>query len=183
MTLFGQTLDGEQVFGLISLLCMLGLWLVVLKRERGYARWFRQWEADRKARRDAEALGFHNAITEAAAGTDVQTLVKWGKDGGYTPAQRKKFNADINSSDPEVAAAAVALLKQRYDRANPPRQGVRPQRDATANAGRKPTGVEGFKSQAEYRAANKEARNSGDQRQLDLVRKRLKASSFYKSGG
>ena len=58
MTLFGQTLDGEQVFGLISLLCMLGLWLVVLKRERGYARWFRQWEADRKARRDAE-----NALT------------------------------------------------------------------------------------------------------------------------
>lgn len=54
MTLFGQTLDGEQVFGLISLLCMLGLWLAVLGRQRSYARWFRQWEADRKARRDAE---------------------------------------------------------------------------------------------------------------------------------
>ncbi len=54
MTLFGQTLDGQQLFGVISLLSVLALWLVVLGRQRGYARWFRQWEADRKARRDTE---------------------------------------------------------------------------------------------------------------------------------
>ena len=39
----------------MSLLAVLALWLVVLGRERGYARWFRQWEADRKNRHDAEA--------------------------------------------------------------------------------------------------------------------------------
>ncbi len=54
MTLFGQTLDGQQLFGIISLISVLALWLAVLGRERNYARWFRQWEADRKARRDAE---------------------------------------------------------------------------------------------------------------------------------
>ena len=54
MTLFGQTLDGQQLFGIISLISVLALWLIVLGRERHYARWFRQWEADRKARRDAE---------------------------------------------------------------------------------------------------------------------------------
>lgn len=54
MTLFGQTIDGQQLFGLISLLTVLVFWIFVLRRERGYARWFRQWEADRKARRDAE---------------------------------------------------------------------------------------------------------------------------------
>ena len=54
MTLFGQTFDGQQLFGLVSLISVLALWLIVLGRERHYARWFRQWEADRKARRDAE---------------------------------------------------------------------------------------------------------------------------------
>jgi len=54
MTLFGTTLAAEQVASLVSLLALLILWLVVLRRERGYARWFKQWEADRKARREAE---------------------------------------------------------------------------------------------------------------------------------
>ncbi|WP_333592230.1 hypothetical protein [Brevundimonas sp.] len=54
MTLFGTTLDAEQIAALLSLLALLVFWLVVLRRERGYARWFKQWEADRKARREAE---------------------------------------------------------------------------------------------------------------------------------
>lgn len=54
MTLFGQTFDGQQLFGIVSLLTVLVFWIFVLGRERNYARWFRQWEADRKARRDAE---------------------------------------------------------------------------------------------------------------------------------
>lgn len=54
MTLFGTTLDAQQIAGLVSLLVLLAFWLVVLGRECDYARWFKQWEADRKARRDAE---------------------------------------------------------------------------------------------------------------------------------
>ena len=54
MTLFGTTLDGAQIAALVGLLATLALWLIVLGRERGYARWFRQWETDRKARLDAE---------------------------------------------------------------------------------------------------------------------------------
>jgi hypothetical protein len=54
MTLFGTTLDAAQIAGLVGLLAALGLWLIVLGRERGYARWFRQWEGARKARKDAE---------------------------------------------------------------------------------------------------------------------------------
>ena len=56
MTLFGYTIDGQQLFGVLSLVSVLALWLIVLGRERNYARWFRQWEADRKARRDAETV-------------------------------------------------------------------------------------------------------------------------------
>ena len=55
MTLFGQTLDGQQLFGVISMLTVLMLWIVVWRRERRSARWFRDWEARRRERRQAEA--------------------------------------------------------------------------------------------------------------------------------
>lgn len=54
MTLFGQTLQGPEIAALVSLLLVLVLWSMRLKGERDWVRWFRQWEADRKARRDAE---------------------------------------------------------------------------------------------------------------------------------
>lgn len=57
MTLFGQTFDAQQIMGLVSMLLLLAFWIMVLGRERRYARWFSQWEADRKARRQAEIAG------------------------------------------------------------------------------------------------------------------------------
>lgn len=35
----------------------LVLWVMAYRGERNWARWFRGWEADRKARRDAELAG------------------------------------------------------------------------------------------------------------------------------
>lgn len=54
MNIFGQTLDGQQLFGLITLVAALGVWLMVWRRERSSTQWFREWEARRKARREAE---------------------------------------------------------------------------------------------------------------------------------
>ena len=54
MTVFGTTLEPMQIFGVVSLLLVLVLWIMAFKGDRNYARWFRSWEADRKARRDAE---------------------------------------------------------------------------------------------------------------------------------
>ncbi len=54
MTLFGKTLDAEQIAGLVSLLALLLFWILALRREQGALTAFRKWEADRKARRDAE---------------------------------------------------------------------------------------------------------------------------------
>jgi len=54
LTLFGKTLDAEQIAGLVALLALLLFWIVALRREQGALTGFRQWEADRKARRDAE---------------------------------------------------------------------------------------------------------------------------------
>jgi hypothetical protein len=54
MTLFGRTLGPEEIGSLIFMLTALVLWVMALRGEMGWARWFRNWEAERKARRDAE---------------------------------------------------------------------------------------------------------------------------------
>jgi hypothetical protein len=54
MTLFGTTLDAPTIAAIVGSLMALVLWGMAYKSERDYGRWFRQWEADRKARRDAE---------------------------------------------------------------------------------------------------------------------------------
>lgn len=54
MTLFGTTLDGPAIVALVGLLLALVLLGMRLKGDRNYWRWFKQWEAERKARRDAE---------------------------------------------------------------------------------------------------------------------------------
>jgi hypothetical protein len=54
LTLFGTTLDAQQIAGLVSLLALLLFWIMALRREQGALTVFRKWEADRKARRDAE---------------------------------------------------------------------------------------------------------------------------------
>tara|TARA_R110000787_G_scaffold23970_2_gene68368 strand:- start:228 stop:440 length:213 start_codon:yes stop_codon:yes gene_type:complete len=51
MTIFGRTLDGQELFALASLLTLLVFWLFVLPRERNYARWFKRWESGRRAQR------------------------------------------------------------------------------------------------------------------------------------
>ncbi|MDP3404313.1 MAG: hypothetical protein Q8S03_06450 [Brevundimonas sp.] len=75
MTLFGTTLDPAQIAALVGLLATLALWLIVLGRERGYARWFKQWEADRKAARDAEQGVSKSSSTDK---TDQGPRGPWG---------------------------------------------------------------------------------------------------------
>jgi len=54
VNLFGQTLDAQQLFQLVSLLMVLAIFVAALRGTHDYARWFKTWEAGRKARRDAE---------------------------------------------------------------------------------------------------------------------------------
>ena len=54
MTLFGRTLGVEEIGSLIFMLTALVLWTMALRGEMAWTRWFRNWEAERKARRDAE---------------------------------------------------------------------------------------------------------------------------------
>ena len=54
MTLFGRTLGAEEIASLVFALMALVIWIAAWRGERGWSRWFRDWEAGRKARRDAE---------------------------------------------------------------------------------------------------------------------------------
>jgi len=54
MTLFGRTFDTQEIASLVFLIMALALWIGVYRGERRWTRWIRDWNAGRKARRDAE---------------------------------------------------------------------------------------------------------------------------------
>ncbi len=54
MTVFGRTLETQEIVALVGLLLTLTIWLMAWRGERNWASWFKGWEAERKARRDAE---------------------------------------------------------------------------------------------------------------------------------
>jgi hypothetical protein len=54
LTLFGRTLDGQEIAALVSLLLMLVLWIIVWRDNRRETNWLKAWNEARKARRDAE---------------------------------------------------------------------------------------------------------------------------------
>lgn len=124
------------------------------------------------------------AVHEAAGGeARFKAMVEWGVKGGYTKTQRERFNAAMSSGDPEAMKDAVALLSTHYEKATGSgrpsnRRRASPARDAAAAAPAS-QGPAGFENPAEYRAAWKEARKSGDLASQNEVRRRLKASSWY----
>ena len=60
MTLFGLEMGGQEIASLCGLLAVLALWIAAWRNEKRGVRWFRDWEAARKARRDAELAAENN---------------------------------------------------------------------------------------------------------------------------
>ena len=54
MTIFGRIFETQEIVALVGLLLTLTLWLMAWRGERNWTKWFKGWEAERKARRDAE---------------------------------------------------------------------------------------------------------------------------------
>lgn len=77
MNVFGTTLDGAAIASLCALLATLFLWIFVLRGERSQIRWFRDWEAARKARRDAE-LAAEQAKSPAQGKVEDTRRGPWG---------------------------------------------------------------------------------------------------------
>jgi hypothetical protein len=80
MTLFGTTLGAEQIAGLVGLMALLVFWVVALRNEQGALFHFRKWEADRKARREAEIAKDTGGATSAPspAKSDAAKRGPWG---------------------------------------------------------------------------------------------------------
>ena len=72
MTLLGTTLATEQIVGLVGLLALLLFWIVALRNEQGAVFHFRKWEADRKARRDAELAKENGEIPVAPVASNPE---------------------------------------------------------------------------------------------------------------
>lgn len=49
MNLFGRDLDPQAIAGLVAMLATLVLWIGVLIGQRREVRWFRAWQAKRRA--------------------------------------------------------------------------------------------------------------------------------------
>ncbi|NBB61444.1 hypothetical protein GVN18_19380 [Pseudomonas sp. ODNR1LW] len=67
-----MNLEPQQIFQLVSLLAVLVLFGFSARGHRNYALWFKKWEAERKARRDAELAA------EARGGEDQPPKGPWG---------------------------------------------------------------------------------------------------------
>jgi hypothetical protein len=66
MDLFGRQIEPEAIASVIFMLLALVLWIGALRDTQNYSRWFRDWEARRKARRDAERLANGETVPDGA---------------------------------------------------------------------------------------------------------------------
>lgn len=126
-------------------------------------------------------------VQSKADGADLLgEALAWGKAGGYSEANQKRFNKIMEGTDFEAKKEAVELLVGRYGKTDDFKsaeakrvQGAkptRPDRDATRGQGRPNPGVKPFADRAEWRAARKEAKT--DPVKLREVDARYKASKF-----
>lgn len=57
MTLFGRTLDAQEIASLVFMLLVLVLWVGALRGERGWKAWIRRSPEGQEARRSAGVEG------------------------------------------------------------------------------------------------------------------------------
>lgn len=77
MTLFGRTLDGVEIASLVSLLMVLVLWIGVWRGNRRESEWLKTWNAERKARRDAEIAAENGGVAPSSTGQN-EPRGPWG---------------------------------------------------------------------------------------------------------
>ena len=121
-------------------------------------------------------------VFSAAGGAErYDAALKWAKDGGYNDTGKGQFNAALNAGG-AARKDAIDLLMSRYDKANPARRRVSPERTtadaATAPAGAT-SGAKPYANYGEYQKDLRTARTTNDQALLEQSRARLKASPWY----
>lgn len=130
--------------------------------------------------------GVNELFTRAGGEDAYRGAIAWATEGnGYTPEQRKAFNAALDVGG-EHAAMAVDALMARAKKANP--GGFRAARrqspartTGNAGGGAAPAApaVKPYASYADYQADLRKAKAENNQALFDEVRRRGKASKFY----
>lgn len=125
-------------------------------------------------------------LFERAGGKErLQAAISWGKEGGYTQAQRERFNTVMKSNDAEAIADAIDALMVRYEAGSgkspkgPPRRPSAPARSATEGTPAAPGGG-GFANYEAFQAAFREANAKKDQKAIVEVRKKLAQSPWFR---
>jgi len=146
-------------------------------------------EAGQKALREA---GEATLYAQAGGKERLDAAIAWGKDGGYTEAQRARFTAAMQSGDKDAQAEAIDALMARYERTTgdqpkrtPGRPGRRPStpaRSATAGAAAQ-GGPAGYASYEDYQREFRPARKANDAAKLAEIRRKLRASSWHSKEG
>lgn len=132
----------------------------------------------------AQAAHVRAEIVAKSGGKDtVEAALKWGREGGYTPAQRERFNAAMRSSDLETVSDALDALVARYERSNPRADGAKktpppvPRREVRTD---RASASDGYGSREEwakdFREANAKSRQSERDAALAEVRRRFLAT-------
>lgn len=146
----------------------------------------KQIEAMAATNRDAEkakAAGSVEAqdakLFEIAGGPDeLAKALAWGKEGGYTADQQKRFNKITSGKDLEAKQEVVEALMSRYRRANPTQKPGLPRRDATKSQGKtRGDGAKPFTTRSEMREFRSQLRDN-DTKGWAAFNARLKASNF-----
>lgn len=134
---------------------------------------------DAEKAKDGSAESHDAKLFEIAGGPDdLAQALQWGKAGGYSEDQQKRFNKITSGKDLEAKQEAVEALMSRYRRANPPKKPSLPKRDATKAQGKtQGSGAKPFATRAEMREFRSQLRDN-DLKGWAAFNARLKASSF-----
>lgn len=78
MNLFGRTFGPEEIASLVAMLMVLVVWVGALRGQRRWSAGFKDWEARRKARREAEAAMDMQVRGDAPPPVDQPKRGPWG---------------------------------------------------------------------------------------------------------
>jgi hypothetical protein len=132
------------------------------------------------------------AIYSRAGGADkLQQALEWARKGGYSDEQKRRYNEVVvhRKGGADDRNDQIDLLMQRYSTATRkpgPQTRPTPRRSVTNNAGTATgqtggSGEQGYKDHAEWRKALAAAKDKPAE--LETVRRKLKASSWYGQNG
>lgn len=120
------------------------------------------------------------AHDRAGGRESFEKALKWGREGGYSQAQKDHFNQVFASGNPVAIADQIDLLMTRFNGSPKATTGVKPTRTVSSAGGEAAGGgPEGYATFDEYRKDLKAAVDKNDQAAYRKVQEKAKASPWF----